>query len=67
MSRGRGNFRQGDMTKAFKAAVAAGVEISRVEIEPDGRIILVAGKTSGETVDPLDRELAEFEGRRGKN
>ena len=37
MSRGRCTFRQSDATKAIKAAVAAGVEVARVEIDKDGR------------------------------
>lgn len=44
MSRGRCTFRQSDATKASKAAVAAGVEVARVEIDRDGKIIVVAGK-----------------------
>jgi len=67
MPRGRCTFKQGDVTKAVKAAVAAGVEVARVEIERDGRIIVVAGRAGVEPTNPLDRELAEFEARHGEN
>lgn len=34
-------FKQADLVRAVKAARAAGLEIARTEIAPDGRIILV--------------------------
>jgi hypothetical protein len=37
-------FRQSDLTKALKAARAAGVEIERVEIGADGRMVVVLRK-----------------------
>ncbi len=33
-------FKQVDVTRALKGAVAAGVEVGRVEIEPDGKIVV---------------------------
>jgi hypothetical protein len=48
MSRGRQSFRQADISRAMKAAQAAGVEVARVEIDPDGKICIVIGK-------PVDR------------
>jgi hypothetical protein len=41
MARGKCAFRQSDLTRAFKAARAAGVEVARYEIAKDGRIIVV--------------------------
>ena len=64
MPRAPYTFRQRDITKAVKGAQAAGVEVQQVEIAPDGRIILVTGKSA--PVDALDRELAEFEVRYGQ-
>jgi hypothetical protein len=32
------------VTKAAKAVVAAGVDVARVEVDKNGRIIVVAGK-----------------------
>ena len=41
MSRGPQRFRQRDLTAAVKAMRAAGVEITRVEVEKNGNIILI--------------------------
>lgn len=43
MSRGPSTFRQTDVTRAIKAAKAAGVDVSRIEIGPNGRIVITAG------------------------
>lgn len=53
MSRGPQKFRQADIAKALKAAKAAGVGVRRIEINPDGKIIVVAGKMEPGT-DPID-------------
>jgi hypothetical protein len=42
MSRGANTFKQTDVTRAIKAAVKAGVKDWRVEIDRDGKIIVVA-------------------------
>lgn len=45
MARRSCTFRQRDVTRALKATVAAGVEIAKVEIDRDGKIVVVvAGK-----------------------
>lgn len=44
MSRGPSTFRQRDLTRALRGAQAAGVELARVEIGRDGRIIMDFGK-----------------------
>ena len=44
MSRGLSTFRQRDVTRALKATVAAGIEVSRIEIDKDGKIIVIVGK-----------------------
>jgi hypothetical protein len=41
MPRGQCNFRQGDVTRAIRAAGAAGREVRRIEIARDGKIVLV--------------------------
>jgi hypothetical protein len=49
MSRGAHPFKQGDITKAVRAVVKAGVTVKRVEIA-HGRIMVFAGAPeSGET------------------
>jgi hypothetical protein len=44
MSRGQQTFRQRDVTKAIKATVKAGIVVERVEIDKDGKIIIVTAK-----------------------
>ena len=46
MPRGACTFKQTDLTKAVKAVVAAGVVVARVEVDRDGRIVVVAGKVA---------------------
>ena len=45
MARGPVIFRQGDVTRAVRAVVAAGQAVARVEIDPNGKIVIV---TAGE-------------------
>jgi hypothetical protein len=44
MARGSLSFRQTDVTRAIKAAVAAGIEIARVEVDKAGKIVIIPGK-----------------------
>jgi hypothetical protein len=39
-------FRKRDVTAAIKAVIKAGVEVARVEVAKDGKIIVVTGKPS---------------------
>jgi hypothetical protein len=48
MSRGAQSFRQGDVTKAVKAVVKAGVPFGRVEIA-DGKIVVFAGQPEADS------------------
>jgi hypothetical protein len=43
MSRGAQKFRQADLTKALKAAAAAGMTVQRFEIERDGKLVVFTG------------------------
>jgi len=43
LSRRPSKFRQTDLTRAVKGTRAAGLEIQRVEVDADGKIVLVAG------------------------
>jgi hypothetical protein len=44
MSRGQQNFKQSDVTKALKATVKAGIIVQRVEIDANGKIVIVTAK-----------------------
>jgi hypothetical protein len=48
MSRGQQTFKQGDVTKALKATVKAGVAVNRVEIDKNGKIVIVITKPEDE-------------------
>jgi hypothetical protein len=41
MSRVPSTFRQQDVTRAIRAAIAAGVDIAQIEVAKDGTIIIV--------------------------
>ncbi len=44
MSRGQQIFKQRAVTKALKAMVKAGIAVRRIEIDKDGKIIIVTGR-----------------------
>ena len=68
MSRVPSIFRQQDLTKALRGATKAGVNIARIEIAKDGRIVIISAGAEPSVQDgDLDRELAEFEARHGQN
>ena len=41
MARGPWTFRQQDVTRALRGTVAAGIEVQRIEIHKDGKIIVI--------------------------
>jgi hypothetical protein len=47
MSRAAHTFKQADVTKALKAAVKAGIDVGRVEIDRDGKIIVIVAEPAG--------------------
>jgi hypothetical protein len=55
MPRGACTFKQTDVTKAVKAVVSAGVEVARVEVDRDGRIIVVVGKVAQDAGSASDK------------
>lgn len=64
-------FRQVDVTRALRAAKAAGIPVARYEIDADGKIVIVSGGGevgfSGETpATRAARKLAEWEARHGE-
>jgi hypothetical protein len=48
MARAPSTFRQQDVTRAVKAVAAAGVHISRIEIDKTGKIVIVTNEPPGE-------------------
>jgi hypothetical protein len=62
-TRGACKFKQCDVTRAVKAIAKAGLTVARVEITPDGKIV-VGTSTDVTTQDDLNRELAEFEAQK---
>ena len=67
MTRTPRTFRQGDVTRALKATKAAGLKVTRIEIDQDGKIVLALATEQTSPQDALDRELAEFEVLHGKS
>jgi hypothetical protein len=65
MARRPATVTQADIARAVKAVRSAGVDIVRVEVASDGRIVIVTAEAPA-AQDDLDRELAEFEARHGE-
>jgi predicted DNA-binding transcriptional regulator AlpA len=55
MARTTPTFRQVDVTRVLKAARAAGLEVGRVEIDAEGKIVLVAKSEACEQTSPLEK------------
>ena len=41
MGHGRATFKETDLTRALRAARKAGLDVERIEVDRDGRIVLV--------------------------
>ncbi len=50
MSRAPSTFRQRDLTAAVKAMVAAGQKLTRVEVDKDGRFVLMVADADAASV-----------------
>jgi hypothetical protein len=65
MSRGPYSFKQGDMTRALKAAQAAGLTSYRVEIDDNGNPVVIVGddldKPQKQALASWDDAIAELE------
>lgn len=55
MGRGPNTFRQRDVSRAYRAARKAGADVARIEIDKDGKIIVVIGdRDTAATVNSSD-------------
>lgn len=61
MTRRACTFRQQDVTRALKAANAAGVKVARVEIDKAGKIVIVAGEAESDSADAADSPKNEWD------
>ena len=60
MARAPSAFRQQDVTRAIRAAKSAGVDIARIEIDPNGRIVIITETEAERHVSsPLDVWMAK--------
>lgn len=57
----RAGFRQSDVTRAIKAAKAAGMSVAKCEISRDGAITI--SEAAGKPLDPLEAWKESREGR----
>jgi len=55
MPRTPASFKQGDVTRALRGAVAAGIQVARIEIDPrTGHIIILTPQVLGSPIAPYD-------------
>jgi hypothetical protein len=61
------NVTQAEIVRALRAAKGAGLEVTRYEIGPDGKVVVFTtnGEMASSPQSDLDRELAEFEALHG--
>jgi len=67
MGKRRPDFNQGDVCRAIAGARKAGIEVAQVEIKKDGTITIRSTTEDQAPPDSLDRELAEFSERHGRD
>lgn len=51
------HFRQADVTAAIKGAAAGGLKIGKIEIEPEGTIVIHTGEPQKASESDLDKWL----------
>ena len=65
MARGPATFKQADLTRAVKAARAAGLDVARTEIMPDGMIRLIhSAEVTSESKDEFEEYWSRRQGSR---
>jgi hypothetical protein len=60
MSRSAQPFTQGDITRAVKGAVKAGLNVQRFEVDRDGKIVVFAGQP--EAHGTIEKQANEWDG-----
>ena len=58
------SFRQADVKRAVKGALAAGLAVDRIEVDGDGRIVIVAASETDQHTtkgNPWDKVLTDGE------
>jgi hypothetical protein len=64
MARVPATFKQADVTRALRGAVAAGVEVARIEIDArTGNIVILTPRVPSVSVAPYDAWKAEVNAR----
>jgi len=55
---GRGRFTQADVVRALRGAKEAGLDVVRIEIDRDGKIVVITGKpTEASAINEWDKVL----------
>lgn len=62
MARAPAPFRQADITRAVRGVTAAGVAVGRIEVAPDGRIVMFAAGEGSAPVAPVEGQDADGAG-----
>lgn len=52
-------FRKSDVSRAVKGVLAAGIDVERVEVGQDGRIVILSKNAESAIANELDRWIAE--------
>jgi hypothetical protein len=52
--RDRAKFRQADVERALKGALAAGLAVGRIEVDQNGKIIIIADGTAAKHQEAID-------------
>lgn len=61
MPRGPTTFRRRDVAAAMAAVLSTGAQVARVEIDREGKIVVVIGEPGSPPIeDEVDRQIAAF-------
>ena len=61
MSRAASTFRQNDLTRAVKGVVAGGEKIAQVEIDKDGKIVLILENGNRQRIQSASEGVNEWD------